>query len=329
MGEPEQPQIPLAVIAGPTASGKTALAVQLAHRLGGEIISADSMQLYRELRIGTARPTDEETEGVPHHLMGCVPMAQPYSVAEYVRQARRIAAEIDARGHLPIVAGGTGLYISALADGLSFSESPQDEALRAELTARARREGGEALLRELAQFDPESAARLHPNNLGRIVRAIEIYRLSGVTMTEQLRRSRENPPPWRLSMIGLSFRDRAALYRRIDRRAEQMMADGLEDEARRALASPSAQTALQAIGYKELAPYLRGECTRAEALERLQRATRHYAKRQLTWFRRDARVHWLFAEDYPAPGALADEAERILRAELNWTKGGTPACRTE
>lgn len=300
-------------VVGPTASGKTALAVQLAQRLDGEVISADSMQVYAPMRIGTARPTEAEMQGVPHHLLGFLPLTQPYSVAQYAADARCRIAEIAARGRVPIVAGGTGLYVSALADGLTFSESHRDDALRAELNRRARTEGGEALLRELASFDPESAARLHPANVGRIIRAIEIYRTDGITMTEQLRRSRAVPPPWHSTMIGLTYRDRAVLYDRINRRVDAMLADGLEAEARQVLAMAGGATALQAIGYKELAPYLAGECSRAAAVERLRQATRHYAKRQLTWFRRDPRIHWLYPDE---DAALLPHALEIYRRSV-------------
>lgn len=311
-----QKRIPLAVIAGPTASGKTALAIEMAKRLNGEVISADSMQIYRELQIGTARPTVEEMDGVPHHLVGHLPMTQGYSVAQYVQDARNAIEDITSRGRLPIVAGGTGLYISSLVNGIEFTEMPRDEGLVAELNRRAQQEGGEALLTELAQFDPESAARLHPNNLGRIIRAMEIYYTTGVTMTEQLARSREHAPPWQLGMIGITYRDRAVLYERINRRVTLMMHDGLEAETRDVLARPGGKTALQAIGYKELAPYIRGECPLDEALENLRRATRRYAKRQLTWFRRDDRIYWLEADTFPDRNVLNDEAERVLRGAL-------------
>lgn len=302
----------LAMVIGPTASGKTALAVRLAQRLNGEVISADSMQIYADMRIGTARPTAAEMQGIPHHLLGVLPLTQSYSVAQYTADANRCIADITARGRLPIVAGGTGLYVSSLADGLIFTETRCDESLRAELNRRAQTEGGEVLLRELAQFDPESAARLHPHNVGRIIRAIEIYRTSGITMTEQLRRSRANPPKWNLAMIGLTFRDRQKLYDRINRRVDQMLADGLEEEARRVLVQPGGATALQAIGYKELAPYLDGRCSRAEAVENLKKATRHYAKRQLTWFRRDDRIHWLELDQFRSEAEWTDEAVRTV-----------------
>ncbi len=322
----QEKQIPLAVIVGPTASGKTALAVEMAKRLNGEVVSADSMQIYREMQIGTARPTEEETEGVPHHLMGHIAMTEGYSVAQYVQDARTVIADIHRRGRLPIVAGGTGLYVSSLVNGIEFTEMPRDEALSLRLETKAREEGGEALLKELATFDPESAARLHPNNLGRIVRAMEVYYTTGVTMTEQMRRSRAHAPDWRLGMLGITCADRAVLYDRINRRVTQMMDMGLEAETRRVLSQPGGKTALQAIGYKELAPYIRGECALDEALENLRRATRRYAKRQLTWFRRDERIYWLEADRFPDRAAMYDAAEQQLRQTLmlpGTTEGGT------
>ena len=310
-------KIPMLCVVGPTASGKTALAAELARRFDGEIISADSMQIYSEMQIGTARPTEEEMRGVPHHLTGFLPLSQPYSVARFVEDASRCAAEIFSRGRLPVLAGGTGLYVSSLVNGVSFAEEPHDPALRCSLQRRAEEEGGEKLLAELAGFDSESAARLHPNNLGRIIRAIEIYRTTGITMTEQLRRSREKGSPYRLCMLGLTFTDRQQLYARIDRRVEAMLAAGLEEEARHVLAMPDRATALQAIGYKELAPFLRGECSREEAVENLKRETRRYAKRQLTWFRRDERIFWLERDRFETEEALfsagAAQVEKTLR----------------
>ena len=311
MNRPEK--IPLLAVVGPTASGKTALAVELAKRLNGEVVSADSMQIYQEMQIGTARPTKDEMEGVPHHLLGFLPLSESFSVAQYVELAGKTVREIASRGKLPILAGGTGLYVSSLVENVSFTETARDDALREELCRRGEREGGEALLQELTQFDPESAARLHPNNLGRIIRAIEIYRTSGITMTEQLKRSREVPSPYQFCGIGLTFADREKLYDRINLRVDRMMEAGLEEEARRVLALPGGQTALQAIGYKELSPYLNGDCTKEEALENLKRQTRRYAKRQLTWFRRDERIHWLEADRFASREELVKEAERIVR----------------
>lgn len=317
----QQTQIPLAVIAGPTASGKTALAVEMARRLNGEVISADSMQIYREMQIGTARPDEEETAGIPHHLQGHLSMTESYSVAQYVQDARAAIADIYGRGKLPIVAGGTGLYISSLVNGIEFTEIPRDEALSARLEMKAQQEGGEALLQELAAIDPETAARMHPNNLGRIVRALEVYYTTGITMTEQMRRSRLNAPNWKLGMLGITYADRGVLYDRINRRVTQMIDMGLEAETRRVLSQPGGKTALQAIGYKELAPYIRNECPLEDALENLRRATRRYAKRQLTWFRRDERIYWLEADRFPDRAAMYDEAEQQLRRALELPGG--------
>ena len=199
-------------------------------------------------------------------------------------------------------------------NGIEFAEETRDPGLRSELQQRAAEQGGEALLAELAQFDPETAVRLHPNNLGRIIRAIEIYRKTGVTMSEQQRRSREKGSPYRLCMLGVTFADRQKLYDRIDRRVDEMMAAGLEKEARRVLAMPGGATALQAIGYKELAPFLRGECSREQAVENLKRETRRYAKRQLTWFRRDERVFWLERDRLSGEELFSKAAMQVEKA---------------
>lgn len=286
----------LLVIVGPTASGKTKLAVELALRYGGEVVSCDSMQVYRGMDIGTAKPTLEETRGVAHHMLDIVSPGEPFSVADFAARARSAIDDIAAKSRLPVLAGGTGLYVNSLVDNIRFDDGPgPDHALRASLEQLARREGGEKLLEMLRSFDPQTAARLHPNNLGRIIRAIEIYRQTGRTMSSHLEASRKAPPVFRLCMIGLYCSDRAALYRRIDARVDEMFARGLEDEVKSLLQAgvgPGA-TAMQAIGYKETAAYLRGEMTREEAVETVKRETRRYAKRQMTWFRRDPRIHWV------------------------------------
>ena len=256
----EKSGIPLAVIAGPTASGKTALAIELALRMNGEIVSADSMQVYREMEIATAKPSIQERRGVPHHLMDFLPPEKTYSVAEYVQDARRCIDEIASRGKLPILTGGTGLYIQSVVDNIEFSPAEADEALRKSLGELAEQKGGEALLEILREFDPETAERLHPNNLGRIIRAIEIYRVTGITMSESLRRSREHPSPYITRMLLLSFENRETLYQRINQRVDAMMDAGLMEEARRMYRRRDklSATALQAIGYKELFPYFSG-----------------------------------------------------------------------
>lgn len=307
----------LAVIAGPTASGKTGLAVELARRFDGEVVSADSMQIYAGLKIGTARPTDDEMRGIPHHLLGFLPLTESYSVAQYAGDARRAIDGVHARGKLPLLCGGTGLYIDAVINNLQFQGEGGDPELRAELRRRAEIDGGEALLEELRKIDEETAERLHPNNLGRIIRALELYKTTGLTMSEQNRLSRSIPSPYDVCMIVLDCRDRAFLYERINRRVDAMVAVGLPDEARHVLDSPYAPTAMQAIGYKELAPWFAGELTLETALENLKRSTRRYAKRQLSWFHREKDAHFLYIDDYSTAGQLADAAAAILKGEAD------------
>ena len=309
-------QIPLVVIAGPTGSGKTALSVELARRFDGEVVSGDSMQIYKQMEIATAKPTLEEMRGVPHHLVGFLDCSKPYSVADYVKQASAVIEDIYGRGKLPLLVGGTGLYITSLVNHISFDEIVSDSSLRSQLLDRLNREGGQSLLDELRQFDPETAAALHPNNGNRIVRAIEVYRLTGITMSEHQRRSREKPSPYRLCMIGLTAKNRQVLYDRINRRVDEMMQKGLLEEARRILETPGLKTAYQAIGYKELAGYFDGTCTLETALEKIKQESRRYAKRQLTWFRRDERIHWLYLDEQ-SPEQLVQSAERLIYHNLN------------
>lgn len=301
----------LPVICGPTASGKSALAIELARRLNGEVVSADSMQIYRDLAIGTARTTEEEMDGIPHHLCGFLPLDDRYSVARYVEQAHRVIAEIVAHGKQPVVCGGTGLYISSLIGNLQFTEAEQDDTVRQKWRAAYDEQGGEALLTTLQAIDPETAARLHPNDATRIVRALELWETAGVTMSEQRRESVREETPYRAKVILLDARDRAFLYDRINRRADAMVQHGLLDEARMLQATPNVATAMQAIGYKELFPYLNGNISLEQAIENLKQGTRRYAKRQLSWFRRIADAT-LYIDDYPTASALADAAMQAI-----------------
>lgn len=286
-------------VVGPTASGKTRLAVELAKHFNGEIISADSMQIYQGMAIATAKPTPAEMQGIPHHLMDFLPPDQTYSVALFVRDAARCIEEITARGRLPIIAGGTGLYVDSLLNHIRFSEEQRDEAYSAQLREEYRQNGVEPLLNRLWETDPASAERLSAEkNPKRIIRALEFYHTTGTTITEQLAQSRQTPSPYRAVKIGLNYRDRQKLYDRINRRVDVMLEQGLQEEARRVLASPLSHTSVMAIGYKELAPYFREEATLEECIEKLKRETRRYAKRQLTWFRRDKEIHWLYADEY-------------------------------
>ncbi len=307
-------KIPLLVITGPTASGKTALAVELAKAFDGEVVSADSMQLYEGMDIATAKPTLEEMQGIPHHLIGILKPQQPFSVADYAGIANQTIREIVSRQKLPILAGGTGLYIQAVVDGIRFSEEDKEDGLRRELERRAKEEGAEVLLRELAQVDPEYAEKLHPNNKIRVIRALEIYLKTGITMTEHQKNSRLAPSPYRACMIGLNYRDREVLYERINRRVDRMVESGLLEEARKICAQKDLKTAYQAIGYKELEGYFEGQISLAHALDTLKQESRRYAKRQLTWFRRDERIRWIYPDECENFEEAVQKAKKIVES---------------
>lgn len=307
MAECKEPS--LVVIVGPTASGKTALSIELASRHNGEIVSADSMQIYKGMDIGTAKPTTKEMRGIPHHLISVLESSESFSVAQYQERATASIQDILRRGKLPFLVGGTGLYISSVVDNTDFGEIVNNQELRAELEEQARQKGGEALLKELEQCDPVLAMALHPNNLGRIIRALEVYRLTGKPLSEFQAASRLQPAPYNLCMIGLTFRSREFLYQRIDSRVDAMLQNGLLQEVEALMKTGLSATAVQAIGYKELYGYFKGEQTLSQAVDNLKRQTRRYAKRQLTWFRRDERIHWLYNEDNDTMG----RSEEIFR----------------
>ena len=285
----------LLVITGPTATGKTALGVEAALTLNGEVVSADSMQVYRGMDIGTAKPTAEERRGVPHHMLDVADPRENYSAAKYAAQAAACVEDIRARGKLPIVVGGTGLYIDGLLRGTEYAAAPGDPALRRRLEEEYDRLGGEAFRETLRAVDPDRAELLSPGDKKRLVRAREVYELTGETITAHDERSRAVPPRYSALTIALDFEEREDLYARIDRRAAEMFRRGLAEEVRGLLAAgvPLEGTAMQAIGYKETAAFLRGECTLEEAVETVQRKSRQYAKRQLTWLRRDGTVRWV------------------------------------
>ena len=290
------------VVAGPTATGKTALGIALARALGGEIVSADSMQIYRRMDIGTAKASPEEQARAVHHMIDVCDPWENYSVSRYVDEASRICDDLIARGKLPILVGGTGLYIDSLLSGRDFAgRQEEDEGLRERLNADYDRLGGQAMLSRLAAFDPERARKLHPADRRRIVRAIEIYELTGKTITQHDRETQALPPRYRAEKLCLSFRDREQLYRRIDRRVDAMVSAGLFEEVEGLLReglSPES-TAMQAIGYKEAAQALRGELSREQAASLIKQNSRRYAKRQLTWFRRDVSARWFLWDREP------------------------------
>ena len=293
------------VVAGPTASGKTALGIELAKKFNGEIVSADSMQIYRSMDIGTAKATPAERAAVPHHMLDVIEPWEDYSVARYVEDAAACCEDILRRGKLPVIVGGTGLYIDSLVSGRDFAQTQEDKTLREELNAEYDRAGGEEMLRRLAAVDPERAAKLHPSDKRRIVRALEIYRLTGMTITAHDELTRALPPRYEAARIILGYAERSALYERIDARVDAMIGEGLFAEVEALLASGLSAdcTAMQASGYKEPAAALRGEMSREEAVGLIKRQTRRYAKRQLTWFSRAEnalRIEWDKTPDFEA-----------------------------
>ncbi len=304
---------PIIVVCGPTATGKTKLGVALAQRFHGEVVSADSMQLYRGMAIGTAQPTPEEMGGIPHHMLAVADPREPYSVGRYVEEAGRCLEDILRRGKQPILVGGTGLYIDSLLSGRDFSQPPGNS--RARLQARAAQEGLQALWAELQGIDPAAAARVHPNDEKRILRALEVWYDSGETISQHNQRTQAVPPRYQAVTLILNYRERQDLYARIDQRVDEMMARGLLDEAKALLANrvPQDATAMQAIGYKELLPALEGACSLEEAAAEIKLRSRQYAKRQLTWLRRNPDGKWFYLEKIPNFPALLQDSTDFVR----------------
>ena len=291
----------IVVITGPTATGKTRLGILLCKKFGGEVVSADSMQVYEGMDIGTAKPSPAETEGIPHHMLGVVPPEEQFSVSRYVEMAAECTDDILRRSKIPFLVGGTGLYIESLISGRRFAGTAEDRDLRRTLSEKYEALGGEKMLEMLAEFDPERASRLHPNDKKRIIRALEVIELTGRTISEHDRETKLSPNRYDALKIALTFKNREDLYCRINKRVDMMMEAGLENEVRSLLnrgLSPES-TAMQAIGYKELVAAIEGKCTVSEAIEAIKRESRRYAKRQLSWLRRDKSVHWIFWENEP------------------------------
>ena len=304
----------LICICGPTASGKTALSVALAKQLHTEIISADSMQIYRGMDIGTAKPTAEERQGVPHHLLDIYAPGEAFSVARYVELADAAAQDVLSRGMIPIVAGGTGLYMDALIECSTFSGDETDLSVREKYQCMAAEQGNEAVHACLAKVDPEGAGRLHPNNLKRVIRALEVYEQTGMTIDAFNRLHKRPAPKYAALKIGVCPAERQTLYDRIDLRVDQMLADGLLEETKRLLDSGAlAGTAAQAIGYKELLGYLQGDAPLADCVALLKQRSRNYAKRQLTWLKRDDNIHWIYYNNGEKLPAILQEATEYLQ----------------
>lgn len=302
-------------VAGPTASGKSALALSICERYGGELVSVDSMQVYRGMDIGTAKPDDAERARVPHHLIDICAPSETFSAADFAARAHEAIADIKARGRLPVLCGGTGLYMDTVIDRMPFSESESDPALREELQKIASERGAHELWLILDALDPQAAAGIHENNIKRVIRAIEICRTGGMTKTESDARAKAASEPYDALIIALGVRSRDVLYERINRRVDKMMAEGLLDEARRLYESGCLETnttAACAIGYKELLGYIKGERSLAECTEDLKRATRRYAKRQLTWLSSSGRANWFYIDDYENADELANDVFSLI-----------------
>lgn len=310
-------QRPLIILTGPTAVGKTALSIGLAKRLSGEIVSADSMQVYKGMDIGTAKIRPEEMDGVPHHLIDILMPDDPFNVVLFQQKAREAIEGIRSRGHTPIVAGGTGFYIQALLYDVDFDEEDTDKAYRRYLETTVRKEGAEKLHQLLLEADPVSAAAIHPNNVKRTIRALEYHHLHGQPISAHNQVQREKSSPYRFFYFVLNM-DRQALYDRIDQRVDAMMADGLLYEVCRLKASgyKKDMVSMQGIGYKELMDHLDGKTDLAEAVRLIKRNTRHFAKRQLTWFKRERDVRWIEKDRFKNDGAILDEMIRQIEEEL-------------
>ena len=300
-------------IAGPTASGKTALAATLAKELNGEVVSCDSMQVYKRMDIGTAKPTLEEMQGIPHHMIDVAEPWEDFSVSRYCEMAAPIVDDIISRGKTAVIAGGTGLYMDALIRGNAFAPFPAT-GVRERLEAQADSEGMEAMLSRLRAVDPDAARRLHLSDRKRILRALEVYLETGETITEHNRKTQAVPPRYSPLWLGLDFTEREELYRRIDLRVGLMLQQGLVEEIRGLLAEgiPEKATAMQAIGYKEFVDALDGRCTIEEAADQVRQSSRRYAKRQLTWFRRNKAIHWLIRDTGDTGREILENARRIV-----------------
>ncbi|MCM1506487.1 MAG: tRNA (adenosine(37)-N6)-dimethylallyltransferase MiaA [Ruminococcus flavefaciens] len=315
MNEKIKPKV-LAVV-GATASGKTSLGIELAKMYDGEIISADSMQIYKGLDIASAKPTPEEMQGIPHHLIDFLERDVSFSVSDYVNLSNEKIKDIHSRGKLPIIVGGTGLYIDSLLDNVKFSDGGSDENYREELYSIARENGNEFLHDMLKTVDPVSAESIHMNNLVRVVRALEVFHVTGRRFSELKAESRLVESPYDSLIIGLNFHDRQILYDRINMRVDEMVKIGLVDEAEKLWRAGGQKTSANAIGYKELIPYFENTMTLAECLDRIKQETRRYAKRQLTWFRKNTRIQWIFLDEFNKKNEISEKSQKTIENYWN------------
>ena len=303
---------PIIVVLGPTASGKTALAVELAKLYNGEVISADSMQIYRGMDILTAKPTEEEKQGIKHHLMDFLEPETDFSVADYVKLANIAVDDISRRGKIPILTGGTGLYINSLIDNIKFDDTTGDKEYRERLLAIANEKGNRYLWERLLEVDEKTALSVHENNISRVIRALEVFEKTGERLSEHKKSSRLEESRFEPAMIGLTFSDRQMLYDRINKRVDTMIANGLVKEAKEIYYNRNLNTAHQAIGYKELIPYFSGQASLEDCIEKIKMETRRYAKRQLTWFRRDKRINWIEVDKYENIEDILEKVKKYI-----------------
>ena len=298
-------KIKVVVVAGPTASGKTALGVEIAKAYNGEVVSADSMQIYKGMDIATAKPTKEEMQGIPHHLIDFLERDRAFSVADYVELAGEKIRDIHSRGKLPVIVGGTGLYISSLIDNIQFPDIKSDPQVRKRIEEEINEKGCEAVFERLKECDPETASELHPNNTVRVIRALEVFEITGRKLSEFKEESRLVPSPYDAVIFGLNYNDRQKLYDRINLRVDIMVENGLVEEAREVYEVGEMKTAANAIGFKELIPYFENKAELQECIDKIKQETRRYAKRQLTWFRKNTKIHWIMLDEF-------DNKDKIL-----------------
>ncbi|MCC8110936.1 MAG: tRNA (adenosine(37)-N6)-dimethylallyltransferase MiaA [Ruminococcus sp.] len=305
-------KIPLLAVVGPTATGKTALGVMLAKAYDGEVVSSDSMQIYQGLDIATAKPTPEEQQNIPHHLISCIPIEANFSLADYLEMAKPLIAKIHHRKRLPIVVGGTGLYVSSLLSNVQLTETSQDPVLRQELLQFAAKYGNVALHDRLKILDPDAAVEIHPNNLVRVIRAIEVCVCSGKTFTQCKAESHCVESPYTSLMIGLTYENREILYERINNRVDEMIENGLLEETYAVYQNTDLRTAYHAIGYKELIPYFENRTSLEACIEKIKQETRHYAKRQLTWFRKISSIQWIILSKSDKKTEIFEKCQKII-----------------
>ncbi len=305
-------KIPIIAIVGPTASGKTELSIEIAKKFSGEIISVDSMQIYKEFKICTAKPNESQLKAIKHYLIDEISVKDSFSVADYAEKARCCAEEIWQKGKNPIVVGGTGLYLDAFLGDFALETKQANPIIREKLLKRAMNDKGELFL-ELTQIDPISANKIHPNDLKRTVRALEFYYSFGYSISEQTKRTQCRPSLYKTTFIGLNFKNRGILHDRIEKRVDEMFKQGLIKETENILKGSIGKTASAAIGYKEIIPYLKGEVLLAEAEKSIKKETKAYAKRQITWFKRNKNIHWIYIDEYNSFSQVISEAFKIVK----------------